>query len=43
MNLPRPAVQAPVPIFLGGEVDERLSDASLVTAMIYRHINWRPA
>jgi sulfur-oxidizing protein SoxX len=35
MDLPRPTVQPPVPVVLGGEVGRRLSDAYLMTAMIY--------
>jgi hypothetical protein len=35
VDLPRPTVQPPVPVTLGGETDKRLSDAYLVTSMIY--------
>jgi mono/diheme cytochrome c family protein len=35
VDLPKPTVQPPVPVTLGGEVDEKLSDAYLVTSMIY--------
>ncbi|MGO9260180.1 MAG: c-type cytochrome [Bryobacteraceae bacterium] len=34
-DLPRPTVQPPVPVVLGGAVDSRLSDAYLVTSIIY--------
>ncbi len=34
VGLPRPTVQPPVPVVLGGEVDERLSDGYLVTTML---------
>ena len=34
-DLPRPTVQPPVPVVLGGPVDSRLSDAYLVTSIIY--------
>jgi L-cysteine S-thiosulfotransferase len=33
-DLPKPSVQPPVPVALGGEVVQRLSDAYLVTSMI---------
>jgi len=35
VDLPRPTVQPPVPVVLGGTVDSRLSDAYLVTSIIY--------
>src|SRR5208283_1403192 len=35
MDLPRPTVQPPVPVVLGGVVDAKLSDAYLVTSIIY--------
>ncbi len=35
VDLPRPSVQPPVPVVLGGMVDTRLSNAYLVTAIIY--------
>lgn len=35
VDLPKPTVQPPVPVALGGEVDAKLSDAYLVTSMIY--------
>lgn len=35
VDLPSPTAQPPVPVTLGGEVDKRLSDAYLVTSMIY--------
>ena len=35
VDLPGPTVQPPVPVVLGGEVDSKLSDAYLVTSMIY--------
>ena len=35
VDLPRPTVQPPVPVLLGGIVDSRLSDAYLVTSIIY--------
>lgn len=35
MDLPQPTVQPAVPVVLGGEVDKKLSDAYLLTAMIY--------
>ena len=34
-DLPRPTVQPPVPVVLGGATDARLSDAYLVTSIIY--------
>jgi mono/diheme cytochrome c family protein len=34
-DLPQPTVQPPVPVVLGGVVDARLSDAYLVTSIIY--------
>ncbi|MBZ5623446.1 MAG: hypothetical protein LAQ69_32695 [Acidobacteriia bacterium] len=34
LDLPRPTVQPLVPVVLGGEVDKKLSDAYLLTAMI---------
>jgi mono/diheme cytochrome c family protein len=34
VDLPKPAAQPPVPVVLGGEVPEKLSDAYLVTSMI---------
>lgn len=34
VDLPKPTVQPPVPVALGGEVPEKLSDAYLVTSMI---------
>jgi len=34
-DLPAPTVQPPVPVVLGGAVDARLSDAYLVTSIIY--------
>ena len=34
LNLPSPTVQPAVPVVLGGEIDRKLSDAYLVTAMI---------
>jgi len=34
-DLPRPTMQPPVPVVLGGAVDSRLSDAYLVTSIIY--------
>ena len=34
LDLPSPTVQPPVPVVLGGEIDRKLSDAYLVTAMI---------
>ncbi|MBZ5724115.1 MAG: cytochrome c [Acidobacteriia bacterium] len=33
-DLPQPAVQPPVPVVLGGDVNERYSDAFLVTEVI---------
>lgn len=33
MELPRPAVQPPAPVVLGGQVDEKVSDAYLVMAI----------
>jgi sulfur-oxidizing protein SoxX len=35
VDLPRPSVQPPVPVILGGLVDTRLSNAYLVTSIIY--------
>lgn len=35
LDLPRPTVQPPVPVVLGGVVDAKLSDAYLVTSIIY--------
>lgn len=35
VDLPKPTVQPPVPVVLGGVVDYRLSDAFLVTSIIY--------
>ena len=35
VDLPRPTVQPPVPVILGGPVEARLSDAYLVTSIIY--------
>jgi hypothetical protein len=35
VDLPKPTVQPPVPVVLGGEIDQKLSDAYLVTSMIY--------
>lgn len=35
VDLPRPTVQPPVPVVLGGEVTTELSDGSLVTSIIY--------
>ena len=35
VDLPRPTAQPSIPVVLGGEVHKRLSDAYLVTAMIY--------
>jgi len=35
VDLPRPSVQPPVPVVLGGLVDTRLSNAYLVTSIIY--------
>jgi len=35
VDLSRPTVQPPVPVVLGGTVDARLSDAYLVTSIIY--------
>lgn len=34
VDLPRPTVEPPVPVILGGDVDRKLSDAYIVTAMI---------
>lgn len=35
VDLPRPTVQPPVPVVLGGTVSAKLSDAYLVTSIIY--------
>jgi L-cysteine S-thiosulfotransferase len=35
VDLPRATVEPPVPVALGGPVDSRLSDAYLVTSIIY--------
>lgn len=35
VDLPRPTVQPPVPVKLGGSVSARLSDSYLVTSIIY--------
>src|SRR5579872_5746018 len=35
VDLPRPTVQPPVPVTLGGTVDSKLSDGYLVTSIIY--------
>jgi hypothetical protein len=35
VDVPRPTVRPPVPVVLGGTVDFRLSDAYLVTSIIY--------
>jgi len=35
VDLPQPTVQPPVPVILGGRVSERLSDAYLVTSIVY--------
>jgi len=35
LDLPRPIVQPPVPVVLGGLVDRKLTDAYLVTSIIY--------
>jgi mono/diheme cytochrome c family protein len=35
VDLPRPTVQPPVPVVLGGVVDAKFSDAYLVTSIIY--------
>jgi hypothetical protein len=35
VDLPRPTVQPPVPVILGGATDAKLSDAFLVTSIIY--------
>ncbi|HTS30837.1 MAG TPA: c-type cytochrome [Bryobacteraceae bacterium] len=35
VDLPRPTVQPPVPVLLGGPIDTRMSDAYLVTSIIY--------
>jgi hypothetical protein len=35
VDLPRPTVQPPVPVVLGGTVPSKLSDAYLVTSIIY--------
>jgi len=35
VDLPRPTVQPPVPVALGGVVEARLSDAYLVTSIVY--------
>jgi len=34
-DLPRPTVQPPVPVVLGGEVNNKYSDAYLVTSIVY--------
>lgn len=34
VDLPRPTVQPPVPVVLGGEVDKELSDAYILTSML---------
>lgn len=34
-NVPEPTVQPPVPVVLGGEINNRYSDAYLVTSIIY--------
>ena len=34
-DLPRPTIQPPVPVVLGGTVEAKLSDAYLVTSMLY--------
>jgi len=41
-DLPRPTVQPPVPVALGGAVDARLSDAYLVTSIIYPSYDLAP-
>jgi len=41
-DLPRPTVQPPVPVVLGGAVDARLSDAYLVTSIIYPNYELAP-
>ncbi len=41
-DLPRPNVQPPVPVTLGGEVDAKLSDAYLATAMINPSYHFAP-
>jgi L-cysteine S-thiosulfotransferase len=43
MDLPSPTVQPAVPVVLGGEVDKKLSDAYLLTAMIYPSHQLAPA
>jgi L-cysteine S-thiosulfotransferase len=41
-DLPRPTVQPPVPVSLGGAVDSPLSDAYLVTSIIYPSYDLAP-
>jgi len=41
-DLPRPTVQPPVPVVLGGAIDVRLSDAFLVTSIIYPNYELGP-
>ena len=41
-DLPRPTVQPAVPVLLGGAVDARLSDAYLVTSIIYPSYDLAP-
>lgn len=42
VDLPRPTVQPPIPVVLGGEVYAKLSDAYIVTAMIYPSYQFAP-
>ena len=42
LDLPSPTVQPPVPVVLGGEIDRKLSDAYLVTAMISHQLALYP-
>jgi len=41
-DLPKPTVQPPVPVVLGGAIDVRLSDAYLVTSIIYPNFDLAP-
>lgn len=41
-DLPKPTVQPPVPVALGGTVETRLSDAYLVTSIIYPNYQLAP-
>ncbi len=41
-DLPRPTVQPPVPVTLGGVLDTRLSDAYLVTSIVYPSYDLAP-